>query len=79
MNAANDGHQHRATLAGPPADLQTESVEKGYEMVGPAHTSPGPPLRNRKFVDSPLEREMDSNSRSLERGTRTIGAAPSEV
>jgi hypothetical protein len=52
-------------------------VEKGYEMVGPVHTSPGPPLRNRKFVDPP--REMDSNSRSLERGTRAIGAAPSEV
>ena len=40
MNAANDGHQHRATLAGPPAGPQTENAEKGYEMAGPAHTSP---------------------------------------
>jgi hypothetical protein len=40
MNAANEGHQHRATPPGPPADLQTENSEKGYEMAGPARTSP---------------------------------------
>jgi len=36
MNAANEGHQHRAA----PADLQTEmSEEEGSEMAGPARAS----------------------------------------
>ena len=38
MNAANEGHQHRAARPTAPADLQTEMSE-GSEMVGPARTS----------------------------------------
>src|ERR1700738_4366820 len=40
MNAANEGHQHRATRP-TAADLQTEmSQEEGFEMVGPSRASP---------------------------------------
>src|SRR6184192_2401996 len=40
MNAANEGHQHRATRP-TAADLQTEmSQEEGSEMVGPSRASP---------------------------------------
>ena len=35
MNAADEVHQRRAMPPGPPADLQTENSEKGYEMVSP--------------------------------------------
>jgi hypothetical protein len=38
MNAANEGHQHRATHPTAPADLQTEMSEEP-EMVGPARAS----------------------------------------
>ena len=37
MNAAAEGHQHRATYPTAPADLETEMVEEdGSEMTGPA-------------------------------------------
>jgi hypothetical protein len=40
MNAANEGHQRRATRP-TAADLQTEmSQEEGSEMVGPSRASP---------------------------------------
>jgi hypothetical protein len=40
MNAANEGHQHRATRPIAPADPQTEmSEEETSEMVGPARAS----------------------------------------
>ena len=40
MNAANEGHQHRATRPIAPADPQTEmSEEEISEMVGPARAS----------------------------------------
>ena len=40
MNAANEGHQHRATRP-TAADLQTEMTqEEGSEMVGPSRASP---------------------------------------
>jgi hypothetical protein len=40
MNAANEGHQHRATRP-TAADLQTEmSQEEGSEMVGLSRASP---------------------------------------
>ena len=40
MNAANEGHQHRATRP-TAADLQKEmSQEEGSEMVGPSRASP---------------------------------------
>src|SRR6516165_5501086 len=39
MNAAAEGHQHRATYPTAPADLETEMVEgDGSEMTGPART-----------------------------------------
>ena len=41
MNAANEGHQHRATRPTAPADLETEMAEEeGSEMAGPARASP---------------------------------------
>jgi hypothetical protein len=41
MNAANEGHQHRATRPDAPADAETEMAEEeGSEMAGPVHTSP---------------------------------------
>jgi len=37
MNAADEGHQHRATRPTAPADLETEMAEEdGSEMAGPA-------------------------------------------
>jgi hypothetical protein len=40
INAANEGHQHRATRSSASADLPTEmSGEEGSEMVGPARAS----------------------------------------
>ena len=37
MNAASEGHQHRATHPTAPADLETEMAEgDGSEMTGPA-------------------------------------------
>jgi hypothetical protein len=38
MNAANEGHQHRAARPTAPADLQMETSEES-EMVGPARAS----------------------------------------
>jgi hypothetical protein len=39
MNAAAEGHQHRATYPTAPADLETEMAEgDGSEMTGPART-----------------------------------------
>ena len=41
MNAANEGHQHRATRPDAPTDAETEMAEEeGSEMAGPVHTSP---------------------------------------
>src|SRR5438105_527209 len=41
MNAANEGHQHRATRPTARADLQTEmSQEEASEVVGPSRASP---------------------------------------
>src|SRR5438094_6790361 len=41
MNAADGGHQHRATLPTAPADLETEMAEEdGSEMAGPARATP---------------------------------------
>jgi hypothetical protein len=41
MNAANEGHQHRATRPDAPADVETEMAEEeGSEMAGPVRTSP---------------------------------------
>ena len=41
MNAANEGHQQRATGPTASADLQTEMAEEeGSEMAGPARASP---------------------------------------
>ena len=41
MNAANEGHQHRATPPTAPADLDTEMAEEdGSEMAGPARAPP---------------------------------------
>src|SRR5260370_6985935 len=40
MNAASDGHEHRATRPTTPADFQMEmSEEEGSEMAGPAVVS----------------------------------------
>src|SRR5690348_1463629 len=42
MNAANQGHKHRATQPDASADLETEMAEQeGSEMAGPVRTSPG--------------------------------------
>jgi Domain of unknown function (DUF4167) len=41
MNAANEGHQHRAMRPDAPADVETEMAEEeGSEMAGPVRTSP---------------------------------------
>ena len=41
MNAANEGHQHRATRPDAPADVETEmGEEEGSEMAGPVRASP---------------------------------------
>ena len=41
MNAADEGHQHRATRLTAPADLETEMAEEdGSEMAGPARAPP---------------------------------------
>jgi hypothetical protein len=41
MNAANEGHQHRATRPDVPADVETEMPEEeGSEMAGPVRASP---------------------------------------
>jgi hypothetical protein len=41
MNAANEGHQHRATRPDAPADVETEMAEEeGSEMAGPVRASP---------------------------------------
>src|ERR1700704_4831750 len=41
MNAANEGHQHRVTRPGAPADVETEMAEEeGSELVGPVRASP---------------------------------------
>ena len=40
MNAANEGHQHRAMLSTAAVDLETERAEEdGSEMAGPVRTS----------------------------------------
>jgi hypothetical protein len=40
MNAANEGHQHRVTPPGAPADVETEMAEEeGSEMAGPVRAS----------------------------------------
>src|SRR5438477_6721004 len=42
MNAANEGHQHRATRPAAPSDLQTEApAEDRSETVGSTPASPG--------------------------------------
>jgi len=44
MNAADEGHQHRATRPTAPADLETEMAEEnGSEMAGPARAPPSDP------------------------------------
>src|SRR5260221_4619541 len=35
MNAANEGHQHRATRPDAPADVETEMPEEDSQMAGP--------------------------------------------
>src|SRR6266478_2213374 len=41
MNAANEGHQHRATRPDAPADVETEMAEEdGSEMAGRVRASP---------------------------------------
>ena len=41
MNAANEGHQHRATRPDAPADVEPEMAEEeGSEMAGPVRASP---------------------------------------
>ena len=41
MNAANEGHEHRAMLPTAAADLETERAEEdGSEMAGPVRPSP---------------------------------------
>ena len=41
MNAANEGHQHRATRLDAPADVEPEMAEEeGSEMAGPVRASP---------------------------------------
>jgi hypothetical protein len=41
MNAANEGHQHRATRPDAPTDVETEMAEEeGSEMARPARASP---------------------------------------
>jgi len=41
MNAANEGHQHRAMRPDAPADVETEMAEEeGSEMAGPVRASP---------------------------------------
>ena len=41
MNAANEGHQHRATRPDAPTDVETEMAEEeGSEMAGPVRASP---------------------------------------
>ena len=41
MNAADEGHRHRATRPTAPADLETEMAEEGgSEMAGPARAPP---------------------------------------
>jgi len=41
MNAANEGHQPRATHPNAPADLETEMAdEEGSELAGSARASP---------------------------------------
>src|SRR5271169_5842620 len=41
MNAATEGHQHRATGPDAPADVETEMAEEeGSEMAGPVRASP---------------------------------------
>src|ERR1700730_10912043 len=45
MNAADEGHQNRATRPTAPADLETEMAEEGgSEMAGPARAPPGDQL-----------------------------------
>jgi hypothetical protein len=40
MNAANEGHQHRAMRPDPPTDVETEMAEEeGSEMAGPVRAS----------------------------------------
>jgi hypothetical protein len=40
MNATNEGHQHRVTRPGAPADVETEMAEEeGSEMAGPVRAS----------------------------------------
>jgi len=44
MNAADEGHQHRATRPTAPADLETEmAAEGGSETAGPARAPPSDP------------------------------------
>jgi Domain of unknown function (DUF4167) len=41
MNAANEGHQHRAMRPDAPTDVETEMAEEeGSEMAGPVRASP---------------------------------------
>src|ERR1700730_18489150 len=41
MNAANEGHQHRATRPDASTDVETEMAEEeGSEMAGPVRASP---------------------------------------
>jgi hypothetical protein len=41
MNAANEGHQHRAMRPDAPADVETEMVEEeGSEIAGSVRASP---------------------------------------
>jgi hypothetical protein len=40
MNAANEGHRHRATRPDAPADVETEMAEEDSEMAGPVRASP---------------------------------------
>src|ERR1700674_315536 len=41
MNAANEGHQHRATRPDATPDVETETAdEEGSEMAGPLRASP---------------------------------------
>ena len=41
MNAANEGHQHRAARPDAPTDVETEMAEEeGSEMAGPVRASP---------------------------------------
>jgi len=41
MNAANEGHQHRATRPDAPTGVETEMAEEeGSEMTAPVRASP---------------------------------------